>query len=63
MSVLACFWQDRQKCNMCFSLVIFTFFTVKLAEAAECTEFPKLVGEHVPQCPIASDATGYQFNS
>jgi len=37
-------------------LVIFEIFTVKLAAAAECTEFLKLEG-HVPQCPIDSGAT------
>jgi len=45
-----------KKYNACVSLVIFEILTVKLTEAAGCTEFPKLEG-HVPQCPIASDAT------
>ena len=35
----------------------FQSYTVKLAAAAECTEFPKLEMGHVPQCPIARDAT------
>jgi len=34
--------------------VIFEIFTVKLAAAAKCTEFPELEGR---TCPIASDAT------
>jgi len=34
----------RRKCNTCFSLVIFEIFTVKLAAAAECTNFQKLEG-------------------
>jgi len=37
--------------------VIFEIFTVKLTAIAECTEFSKLEEGHVPQCPIASDAT------
>ena len=42
--VLACFWRNRWNFNTCFSLVILEIFTVKLAAAAECTEFPKLYG-------------------
>ena len=49
---------DRRKC-ITYSLVIFEIFTVKLAAAAECTEFPKL-GGYVPKCPIGSDVTDYE---
>src|SRR6218665_1951681 len=59
LSVVPCFWRNRRKCNTCFSLVIFEIFTAKLATAVECTELPKLEEGHVPQCPIASDATGH----
>src|SRR6218665_2895607 len=45
----------------CFSLVIFDIFMIKLAAAAECTECPKLEEGHVPQCPIASNATGLLY--
>ena len=36
-----------KKCNTWF-LVIFDIFTVKLAAAAECTEFSKLEGARAP---------------
>ena len=38
-------------------MVVFEILTVKLAAATECTEFQKLKGEHVHQCPIAIGAT------
>jgi len=41
-----------------FSLAIFEICIVKLAAAAECTEFAKREKGHVPQCPIGSDDTG-----
>jgi len=63
MRVLACLLWDRRNCNTCFSLVIFEIFTVKLAAAAECTQFPKLEVGHMPQCPIASDATALTHQS
>ena len=33
-------------------LIVFEIFTVKLAETAECTEFPKLEGGTCPNAPI-----------
>ena len=46
--------------NMIF-LVIFENFTVTLAAAAECTEFPKFEEGRLLQFPIGSDATADMY--